>query len=92
MSIISRAEKFARYIVDNNSTIRKTAQYFKMSKSTVHNDLNKKLENKNYGLYLEVKKILLKNFNEKHIRGGESTRNKYKKDNSSILINHICNL
>lgn len=80
MSNNSRAEKFARYIVDNNSTIRKTAKFFQISKSTVHNDLSKKLKYEDYNLYLEVKKILFKNFSEKHIRGGESTRKKYKKD------------
>ena len=80
MSNISRTEKFARYLVDNKSTIRKTAEYFHISKSTVHNDLSKKLEYENYKLYLQVRKLLFKNFSEKHLRGGESTRKKYKKD------------
>ena len=82
MSNLSRAETFAQYILDHNSTIRKTAVYFNISKSTVHNDLSKKLRHENYKLYTQVKKVLTKNFNEKHIRGGESTKLKYsKKDN-----------
>ena len=76
---MSRAEIFAHYIVDNNSTIRKTAKYFDISKSTVHNDVSNKLKVYNLELYCLVKKILEKNFTEKHIRGGESTKNKYKK-------------
>lgn len=76
---MSRAEIFAHYIVDNNSTIRKTAKYFDISKSTVHNDVSNKLKSYNLELYYLVKKILDKNFTEKHIRGGESTKNKYKK-------------
>ncbi len=31
-----RAKEFARYIIDNNATVRKTAGEFKISKSTVH--------------------------------------------------------
>ena len=79
MSNLSRAERFAQYILDNNSTIRKTAVYFNISKSTVHNDISKKLKYKNYQLYLQIKEILIKNFNEKHIRGGISTKLKYRK-------------
>ena len=76
---MSRAEIFAHYIVDNNSTIRKTAKHFDISKSTVHNDVSNKLKIYNLELYYLAKKVLDKNFTEKHIRGGESTKNKYKK-------------
>jgi putative DeoR family transcriptional regulator (stage III sporulation protein D) len=79
MPDLSRAERFAQYILDNNSTIRKTAKYFNISKSTVHNDVSKKLRIYNYPLYKKVKKILIINFNEKHIRGGNSTKLKYEK-------------
>lgn len=77
MSNLSRAEEFATYIIENNSTIRKTAEIFKISKSTVHNDIGKKLAYQNYDMYVKVKKILIKNFNEKHIRGGFATKMKY---------------
>lgn len=73
----SREEQFAIFIIDNNSTIRKCALHFGISKSTVHNDLLKKLYYTNKFLYYRVYKILNKNFAEKHIRGGESTRQKY---------------
>lgn len=79
MSNLSRAEEFAHYIIDNNSTIRKTASFYNISKSTVHNDLSKKLRCENYGLYVLVKRILNKNFSEKHIRGGMATKKKYEK-------------
>ena len=82
---LSRAEIFARYILDNNSTIRKTASYFDISKSTVHNDLSKKLKLENYQLYLKVKEVLIKNFNEKHIRGGNSTKLKYKNNKRRLF-------
>ena len=75
---LSRCEKFAMYIINKNATIRATASAFSYSKSTVHNDVSKKLKKTNYALFLEVKKILENNFTEKHIRGGIATKNKYK--------------
>lgn len=79
MQLKSRPELFGQYIIDNNTTIRKTAQYFDISKSTVHNDLSKKLRLENYELYKEVCKILERNFRTKHIRGGMATKSKYQK-------------
>ena len=69
--------EYARYIVDNNATIRATAKRFGVAKSTVHYDLNNRLKYYDGDLYLRVKKILQVNFNEKHIRGGMATKQKY---------------
>ena len=79
MSKNNRVIDFANYIIDNNSTIRKTAVFFGYSKSTVHNDIQKKLKKINSDLYFKVKIILENNFLEKNIRGGESTKQKYLK-------------
>ncbi len=76
---ISRAEQFARFIIENKTTIRKTADYFHYSKSTVHNDVSNNLPLFNYELYIETKKILNDNFAQKHIRGGLATKRKYEK-------------
>ena len=81
----SRAEQFAYYILDENTTIRKTASAFNISKSTVHNDLSKKLKYENYTLYLQVKKLLNKNFSERHVRGGEATKQKYLKKRKDVV-------
>lgn len=78
-TITSRAEIFANYIITNRETIRNTAAHFNISKSTVHFDVSHKLQKINKKLYLEVKKILDQNFNEKHIRGGYATKQKYEK-------------
>ena len=67
----------ANYILDTGETIIKTAELFNLSKSTVHYDLANRLKKNNLELYEQVKKILVFNFEEKHIRGGESTRRKY---------------
>jgi len=77
MDIDCRAERFAYYLIDNNTTIRKTAAFFHISKSTVHNDISNRLKTINYSLYLKVQKVLTKNFSEKHIRGGNATKKKY---------------
>lgn len=74
----SREESFAIYIIDNNTTIRECAKYFGISKSTVHNDISKKLKYTNKFLYVQVYKVLNKNLSQRHIRGGEATRIKYK--------------
>ncbi len=67
----------ANYILDTHETIRKTAEVFNLSKSTVHHDLAMRLQKIDKGLFFEVKKILDFNFSEKHIRGGESTKRKF---------------
>ena len=65
------------YIVENNATVRATAQKFGISKSTVHKDVTQILKQVNRTMYYEVKKVLEYNKSERHIRGGEATRIKY---------------
>ena len=74
-----RCEVFGAYIVDNNGTVRQTANYFGISKSTVHKDIATKLKYINPPLYTSVKVVLDKNKAERHIRGGDATRRKYMK-------------
>ncbi len=78
-----RCEAFGEYIISTNATVRQTAAYFGISKSTVHKDLISKLKYINRGMYLEVKEILEYNKSERHIRGGEATKRKYKSMNKS---------
>ena len=79
--IDDRAAILARYIVEYNATVRDTAAKFSVSKSTVHKDVTEKLSHLNPSLYAEVKKVLEQNKAERHIRGGEATREKYLKMN-----------
>lgn len=65
------------YMVENNLTVRAVAQKFGISKSTVHKDVTQTLKRTNIKLYEEVKKVLEKNKQERHLRGGEATRQKY---------------
>ena len=89
-----RTLDYAWYIVDNNATIRQTAKNFNVAKSTVHYDLQNRLKYIDKSLYEKVKQILENNFNEKHIRGGLATRQKYlnerEADNFNEFNNYCC--
>ena len=68
----------ANYILDTKETIREIAKVFNVSKSTVHKDLHERLIDINYKLYEEVDSILKYHIDIRHIRGGQSTKKKYK--------------
>jgi len=74
-----RCEEIAIYMIENGATVRGAALVFSISKSTVHKDITYHLYHVNRNLYDEVKKILDKNKSERHLRGGEATRQKYKR-------------
>ena len=75
--LIDRVLEEAHYIYNTHHTIRKTAQVFGLSKSTVHHDISTKLQHIDQSLYAKTKEILAENFAEKHIRGGRATKKKY---------------
>lgn len=72
-----RAVILGEYILDTGATVRAAAKVFKISKSTVHKDVTERLERQDPELYLQVKTVLEKNKQERHIRGGLATKEKY---------------
>ena len=66
--------------VETGSTVRSTAQQFGISKSTVHKDLTQRLKKQNRTLYDSVQQVLKVNKEERHLRGGAATRQKYHPD------------
>ena len=72
-----RACQLALYIIENKATVRAAARKFNISKSTVHKDITYRLEKQNHTLYDEVQKVLRVNKEERHLRGGAATRQKY---------------
>lgn len=77
-SLEKRACELAVYLIETGATVRSAAKHFGISKSTVHKDLSWRLPQCNGELYLQVRKILDLNKQERHIRGGLATRRKYK--------------
>ena len=75
--IEERAVEIAKYIIDNNATVRQTAKQLGISKSTVHKDVTERLSQVNPTLAREARKVLDVNKSERHIRGGLATREKY---------------
>jgi putative DeoR family transcriptional regulator (stage III sporulation protein D) len=73
-----RACDLAAWIIENRGTVRAAARHFGVSKSTVHKDVTIRLKDCDRNLYREVKTILDRNKAERHLRGGEATRLKYK--------------
>ena len=58
----TRAVILGEYIVRQKATVRAAAEWFGVSKSTVHKDVSERLE---------------QNKQERHIRGGLATKRKY---------------
>lgn len=77
----------ALYLTENFCTIREVARVFKVSKSTVHNDLSIRLKKIDKDLYLRIKDIFIYNINVRHIRGGEATKKMYEMKKSINSIN-----
>lgn len=77
-TIEQRACELAVYIIESGGTVRSAASHFGISKSTVHKDLQLRLPKCNRSLYIQVRQVLDRNKQERHIRGGLATRNKYK--------------
>lgn len=77
--IHARVLEEANFIIDTGKTVREIANIFRVSKSTVHKDLHERLLKIDKNKYNEVSEILKYHIEIRHIRGGESTKNKYKK-------------
>ncbi|MDO4678210.1 MAG: sporulation transcriptional regulator SpoIIID [Blautia sp.] len=80
--IEERAVEIANYIIETKSTVRQTAGKFGISKSTVHKDCTERLKDINPSLASAVRSVLDVNKQERHIRGGLATREKYLQQHS----------
>ena len=81
----------AKHIIKTKDTIRSTASIFDVSKSTVHNDLNTRLKKIDSNLSNEISKIFKDHEETKHIRGGEATKEKFKRGNNESKQSTISN-
>lgn len=76
-TIEERACELAVYMTETGATVRSAAKKFGISKSTVHKDLVQRLPTVNPILFAQVRQILDCNKAQRHIRGGQATREKY---------------
>ena len=76
-AVEERATLLGQYIVESGATVRATAKKFHISKSTVHKDVSERLRTVSPQLYVQVKAVLDLNKAQRHIRGGQATKEKY---------------
>ena len=72
-----RAVDIGRYIVSTGATVRAAGAVFGVSKSTVFQDVSKRLYFIDRRLWVLVGRVLQKNKSERHLRGGMATRQIY---------------
>ena len=76
-NVEARCIEIGKYIVETDATVRQAASVFGISKSTVHTDVTKRLYSVDRDLYDKVRKVLENNKAQRHIRGGNATKEKY---------------
>lgn len=77
--IIERVINETLYILETKETLRNIAKKFNVSKSTVHKDMGERLKFVSPDLFRKVRNILDEHIMLRHIKGGESTKEKYQK-------------
>ncbi len=91
--VITRIKEEAIYLIKTEKTIREVAKDFKISKSTLHKDMQKRLKDISPQLNEKVQKILKKHKKERHIKGGIATKALYaqkEKENEKKRIYNQC--
>lgn len=78
--IEDRCIAIGQYIADTGATVRAAAQHFGVSKSSVHKDMDQRLPKYNETLARQVRSVLSYNKAVRHLRGGEATRKKYRRE------------
>ncbi|MBR3750638.1 MAG: sporulation transcriptional regulator SpoIIID [Clostridia bacterium] len=74
----SRAAALGEYIAEHSQTVRGAAKAFGISKSTVHKEITTRLPATHPELWQRVRAVLDTNLSQRHLRGGEATKRKYR--------------
>ena len=74
-----RVTEAAKYILKTGATVRACAEAFGVSKTTIHKDMRERLPELSPAMARRVDAVLNKNRAERHIRGGQATKEKYQK-------------
>ena len=86
VTIEERTIDIANYIIETKCTVREAAKKFGVSKSTVHKDITERLLKINKALAMQTHEVLMENKQERHIRGGIATREKYLKQQKKNIV------
>ncbi len=76
--IQKRVLEVGEFILETKATVRLAARQFNISKSTVHKDMTERLPVLDQQLSRQIRQVLELNKAERHLRGGEATRRKYR--------------
>lgn len=74
-----RVERAAEIILETGATVRACALRLGVSKTTIHKDMRRRLPLLDGELSARVDAVLKRNLEERHLRGGEATRMKYRR-------------
>ena len=77
--LLTRVRKETLYIVQSKKTLREVAKVFGISKSTIHKDMKERLKKISPELFRQVRNVLEEHLEIRHIKGGETTKQKYLK-------------
>ena len=75
-----RVLQAAEYVLETGATVRACATRMGVSKTTIHKDMRVRLPRLNGEMGRQVDAVLKKNLRERHLRGGEATRRKFRKE------------
>ena len=74
-----RVMQVAEHILETGATVRACAAKFGVSKTTIHKDMRDRLPKVDAELSAQVDAVLKKNLSERHLRGGDATRQKFRR-------------
>lgn len=78
-----RVRAAAEYVMRTGATVRACAARFGVSKTTIHKDLRERLPELDRSLAGCVDAVLNHNREQRHLRGGAATREKYRRRRKS---------
>ena len=74
-----RVLQAAEHILETGATVRACAVRFGVSKTTIHKDMRDRLPRVDEKLCKQVDAVLKRNLSERHLRGGDATRQKFQR-------------
>ena len=83
--IEERAMEIARYIIDNNATVRQAAKKYGISKSTVHKDVTERLRQISPALAVKTRVVLDVNKSERPYSWGNGDERKISSSTSYLI-------